>query len=63
MDRYCPKHPMVVGLPSLFLHISAALALGMRLLSRKMAGAGMWWDDILPLPALVSLECSTRGQL
>lgn len=44
--------PLIVGI-NLFLTIIATLAIILRVISRKLADAGFWWDDWLALAAWV----------
>ena len=36
--------------------IMGLMAIGLRFLSRKISGSGIWWDDWLVLPVLVSVR-------
>ena len=41
----------------IFLIALTSLALTLRFISRRLSGAGLWWDDWLALAAWVSILC------
>ena len=53
MDQYCPSDPDTIGGPSIAICVLTTLAYSLRLASRTMSKAGVWWDDYLLLPASV----------
>lgn len=41
---------------------AAVVAVGLRIWSRRVAGAGLWWDDLFICIALVSFHFGKRSR-
>ena len=54
MDRFCPDDPKAIDGPAIAVCVLASVAFCLRIASRLMSRAGLWWDDFLLLPAFVS---------
>ena len=52
IDRSASQQPHVL-ISGIVLYCLAVIAVILRFISRRLAGAGFWWDDWLILPPLV----------
>ena len=52
-DIHASKAHLILGV-SIALLILSFIAVALRLLARRLSGAGLWWDDWLIIAALVN---------
>ena len=59
-DLNSSKAPLILG-TSTCLMVVSVVAVALRFLSRKLSGAGFWWDDWMCMIALVKYQCPVHG--
>ena len=57
-DLYADKRPLLLGVLITLIALSIIIV-ALRFLTRRLSGAGYWWDDWLILAALVRAKKST----